>query len=324
MCMQNRNYSLDILRIFACIAVIIIHTAGSPIFHKMVLPNTLWYNQCLVMDALSKWSVPVFVMISGYFLIDPKKKIFIKNLFTKYILRLVVSLIIWSIFYSITLHKAILPFGSQEGHFWYLNMLIGLYLSLPILRVIACRVVFLRYFCMVWLVFVCYKFIGNFCSLPLAINSFIFVEYAGYALLGYYIKINNFSKYIRGIIYGLGVLGLIITIFMSLLTQNGINYFNNYFAPNIIMMSIALVLLCNQHPLKLEGKVAIVVEQLSGYTYGIYLVHMWLLIQVFFRLHRYIEAPIPLSILCTIFVFIGGMVITAVIKKIPIINKFIV
>ena len=55
--MNDRNYSLYFLRILACLAVIMIHTAGSPIYHNMVEQGSLWYNECLVMDALSRWSV---------------------------------------------------------------------------------------------------------------------------------------------------------------------------------------------------------------------------------------------------------------------------
>ena len=58
--MQQRNVSLDILRICACIGVIMIHAAGSPEGHHWIEAGTSVWNWCAGLDALSRWSVPVF------------------------------------------------------------------------------------------------------------------------------------------------------------------------------------------------------------------------------------------------------------------------
>jgi len=216
----ERNISLDLLRILACLGVIVIHTAGSPICHNMVEQGTLWYNECLIMGAFVRWSVPVFAMLTGFFLLDSRKELPIKKLLTKYVLRIAVALVVWSAFYAITLHKPLLPFGSQEGHFWYLGMVIGLYLSLPILRMIAANKGLLSYFCWTWLFFMCYRFAGNFCTLPFGLDNVVFVDYAGYALWGAYCKelLPKVNKLIVAAIAGGGVF---ITAFAAVWTQNG-------------------------------------------------------------------------------------------------------
>ena len=202
---MDRNYSLDFLRILACLGVIMIHTAGSPIYHKMVEPSTLWYSECLVVDALSRWSVPVFVMLTGFFMINPQKEISIKSIFSKNILRIFAALSFWSLFYAYALNKEILPLGSQEGHFWYLGMVIGLYLSLPILRIIAKDRKILEYFLIVWFLLMAYKFLGKFMELPIyEFDYLIFVDYIGYCLLGYYLKDINYTNKLRKIIYSGG------------------------------------------------------------------------------------------------------------------------
>lgn len=202
----ERNISLDVLRVLACLGVITIHTAGSPIFHHMVEPGTLWYNECLVMDALVRWSVPVFAMLTGFFLLDGNKELPIRKLLTKYVLRMVVALVVWSAFYAATLHMSLLPFGSQGGHFWYLGMVIGLYLSMPILRMIAANKSLLAYFCWTWLFFMCYKFLGRFFALPIDLDNVVFVDYAGFALWGAYSKelLPKVSKWILCAIAGGG------------------------------------------------------------------------------------------------------------------------
>ena len=203
--MKDRNYSLDLLRILACLAVIMIHTAGSPIHHNMVQQGTLYFNECVILSSLSNWSVPVFVMLTGIFMINPHKDISIKSLLSKNLLRIFVSLCFWSLFYAFALNKELLPIGSQEGHFWYLGMVICLYLSLPILRIIAKERKILEYFLVVWFFMMIYKFIGYFIELPIyEFDYLIFVDYIGYCLLGYYLKDINYTNKLRKIIYSWG------------------------------------------------------------------------------------------------------------------------
>lgn len=321
---MQRNYSIDILRILACLAVIIIHTAGSPIHHHMVDIGSIMYRQCMFMDALCRWSVPVFVMISGYFLLDPIKTINLKQLFTKNILRIVISFICWSVLYAILLNKNFFPIGSQEGHFWYLNMLIGLYLSIPILRLIAQNKVVLKYSCMVWILYRTYLFIGNYIDLPFDVDSFVFVEYFGYALLGYYIKSTILDSRITYVIYALGIFSILLTIYMGITSPNGSTIYFGYTSPNVIFTSISILLFFHRNPMNLSARLTNIVSEISACTYGIYLIHMYILIQVFFRVHRFIESPIPLTIICVGMVFVGGGFCVYVLRKIPFINKYLV
>lgn len=322
--METRNLSLDILRIMACFGVIMIHTAGSPIYHNMVSTGTLWYNECLILDALSKWSVPVFAMLTGYFMLDPNRELPIRTLFSKYILRLVAALIVWSIFYAATLHAPYYPFGSQEGHFWYVGMCISLYLAMPIMRLIARDRKILGYFCWVWLGVKIYHFIGNYVTLPIDMFEHLFVDFVGYCLWAYYLKAVNLSKRNRAIIYGAGVSGMVVTIITALISQNDDTLFFSYTSPNVIITSVALFLFFSNWHISAGEKITKFLTTISKCTFGIYMVHMWILIQIFFRMHRYVSDPMLLCIICVILAFIAGLGITVLIKKIPILNKYIV
>ena len=249
---MQRNLSLDILRILACIGVIMIHTAGSPIVHGFVVPGTFEYNGCLALDALSRWSVPIFAMLTGFFMLDSSKELSIKKLFCKYILRLFTALVFWSAFYALTLHKSFYPFGSQEGHFWYVGMCIGLYLAMPIMRMIAANERLLSYFCWTWLAIKCYQFIGNFAPLPVNLRDVIFVDYVGYCLFAYYLKTFTGEKFIRIGIYALGIVGVITTILVPILSQNDETAFYNYTAPNVIATAMALFTFFMHHPICLK------------------------------------------------------------------------
>ena len=321
---SSRNLSLDVLRILACLAVIMIHTAGSPIVHGMVQPHSIWYAECLILDAFSRWSVPVFVMLTGFFMLDPQKKITIKMLFGKYILRLVTALLFWSVFYAVTLHKAFYPLGTQEGHFWYVGMCIGLYISLPVLRWIAQKPKLLAYFCWFWLFYMVYSFVDRIVVMPIDFGDVIFIDYVGYCFWGYYLKTILLTKRQESVIYLIGLIGLFVTITMGLVTQNNNTIFFGYMSPNVIAFSFSIFLFVIRHPINAGKRVSNIVQTCSQCTFGIYLIHLWILIQIFFRFHRYIPQPLPLCLLCILIAFVTGYSMVLIIKKIPFINRYIV
>ena len=322
--MEHRNISLDILRIFACVAVIMIHTAGAPLWHHMVEAGTLMYNECLVLAAISRWAVPVFAMITGYFMLDSKKELPIKILFSKYILRLVTALIFWSVFYALTLHSPIYPFGSQESHFWYVGMCIGLYLSLPIMRLIAQHKNVLVFFCWIWLGMMLYQFMGKFVTLPIEIDRSIFAEFVGYCMWAYYLKSTMLQKTIRVLVYIAGVLGLIVSGVTGILTQNVDSAWMGYGAPNVFATAMAIFVAGSYLDMQVSQSVQRVVIEISHCTFGIYLVHMWVLVQIFFRVHRYVQDPLILCFACVILAFAIGGGMTWILRKIPIVGKYVV
>lgn len=325
---MQRNLSLDILRILACLGVITIHTSGSPIVHQMVEKGSVWYTECMVLNALVRWSVPVFAMLTGFFLLDPKKEVSFKSLFSRYLVRIFVALVFWSFFYAVSLHKPFYPLGSQEGHFWYLEMLIGLYLSIPILRLIASNEATLKYCCLVWIVFMCYAFMANFFALPIKLGDILFPRFAGYCLAAYWIKTslsertsnNNLSV----ALYFLGAVGLLFTVFVGYRSQNPETVFYSYDAPNVMVTAFAVFLFFVRHPLSHDCTGHGLIEECSRCTFGIYLIHLWLLIQIFFRMHRFIPGPIPLTILCVSVTFFIAFGITWLIRRIPYLNRLIV
>lgn len=321
---QQRNISLDILRILACIGVITIHTAGSVRWHGWAEPNSIQWNLAGTLDAMSRWSVPIFAMLTGFFFLNPEKEITIKKLFTKNIARIVVALVVWSVFYALTLHKPIYPFGSQEGHFWYLGMCIGLYLAVPVMRIIATNSTLLKYFCWTWLACKLYSFIGKFVVLPFDIIELIFTDYVGYCLWAFYLSTLPKTKTLHYTMSATTLLGLIITIIGYIFSLEINPHFGSYTSPTVIVTSIGLFYLFSHQEIRLSEKWQRTIQFCSESTFGIYLIHMWLLINMFFRVHRFIETPIYVVLICIPAVFFIGWAITAIIKQIPVLKKWIV
>ena len=315
----ERNISLDVLRVLACLGVITIHTAGSPIYHGMVEDGSLWWYECKLIDALVRWSVPVFVMLTGYFMLNPNKELTIENLFKKRVSRLVVALIFWTLFYALTLHWQFYPFGNQNSHFWYMGMCIGLYISMPVMRLIALNEKVLAYACWTWIFIRIYYFIGKYVELPIEFTDYVFTDYVGYCLWGYYLSTLKLSRKMEYGLYAIGVLSIMLTGLMMSLWKIG----SAYEMPNVIFTSLPIFYFALRHPIR-ENKWTKVITECSKVSLGIYLVHMFVLIEVFFRMHRLIPNPLLLTPLCVMAVFAVSAVLSLIIRKVPYVGKWFV
>lgn len=143
---NNRNFGLDILRVLACYMVLQIHAGEfyyiSPEGTVLHTANAWWVG---VYNSLFRCCVPLFVMISGFFMFPVNNAgTFLKKRFA----RVAIPFIIWCVLYAIyqyctgtaTLQKAIdnilkipVNYGTDIGHLWYVYMLLGLYLFAPLI-----------------------------------------------------------------------------------------------------------------------------------------------------------------------------------------------
>lgn len=145
MVIVGRDNRIDSLRIAASFAVVMLHTAAGYLV-KIHSPNSAAWWVANFFDASCRWSVPVFLLISGSLLLKSEESIF--TFYRKRFSRICIPLIFWSVFYlciRIFIFKnirindvpAVLMAGAPYVHLWYLYMLIGLYLAFPVLRKFA-------------------------------------------------------------------------------------------------------------------------------------------------------------------------------------------
>ena len=90
---NTRIIYADLLRIIATFAVIILHVSAAKL-NELQITDYNWQISNIY-DSLVRWSVPVFVMLSGMFFLDPNKEIDFNKLFSKYILRIFLAIIIF-------------------------------------------------------------------------------------------------------------------------------------------------------------------------------------------------------------------------------------
>lgn len=147
---RNRRVYLDVLRVLAACAVVLLHTA-SGVTDTMELSAYL-VERCvfrIVMD-LTKWSVPVFLMISGYlFLGYDCENLGLRVMLKKYCLRIAAALLLFGSAYACVeklaggagvsvrlLCESVLAVfcGESWAHMWYLYLILFLYLLTPLLQ----------------------------------------------------------------------------------------------------------------------------------------------------------------------------------------------
>lgn len=352
----RRQYHLDYLRVFASIAIILLHVTAQnmPYF---ALAGTEWniYNIC---NSASRWGVPVFVMMSGALFLP--REIPTKTLYKKYISRMAISYVVWSAFYAIvdSVGNLIFTEGYQVSgveiigsfisgaiHLWFLPMIIGLYMCIPLIKQLTQNDKLIKYFLLLSFIFWFCKtqvsliannllsgnvqeILENVTTLSGNFSINLVTGFVTYFILGFYLNKTEISKKHRTIIYFLGVAGLVLTILLNLLASKNadksLEVFYGASTINVLFMSVAMFVWFKYNAKGTE-KLNKLIIHLSKYSFGAFLVHIFILqclkaigIQST-SFHPVLSVPA-----ITIFTTIVSYLISMVLNKIPVIKKYIV
>lgn len=341
----------DLLRIFSILAVIGLHVCSGGFWQTEPVTSTDWIITNFA-GCLTKWCVPVFVMVSGMFLLDPRKEVTIRSVLTKYLPRLAISFLVWSLIYACYTNwdaliqlrpealKAILKsWITGHYHMWFLYMIAGLYLITPLLRKITEEVnkKLLRYFLLLWLIFsVLYTTIellphtglltGAIGSMGMSYVS----GFVGYYLLGYYLTSEPPGRTVRCLIYAGAILGAAVTIVGStLLSQRSGHVDRQLFGNltlNVFLMAIGIFVYFQNVISKINWSADSQkrIQQLSGCTFGVYLSHA-LILSMFNKWGLTVGTmPVIFSIpLLILLVLLLSLTLTALLRKISWFRKYL-
>ena len=334
--MKKRETELDILRLIAMLAVIFTHASGIEVAELSSSYVTTF------LTATITWHVPIFVMLSGRFFLDPDRSQSPKKLWLA-IRRLLVAFLIWNLvyqmFYICTNAYAGLNWKGILSqaligpyHFWYLFMLMGLYAIVPFLRKITENKQLSEYFIVLFLMFSFLTTYGS--SLPLVgttlneilskTNFHLALGFSGYYVLGYYLHRYPLSKKKESVLYLLGITMVIFTglatIWKTTSGAPGKEWFSKYLMPNVVVEAAAIYTFFVNRISRIHFKPRChsMISRLAQCCFGIYLLHA-LILDVFTKVgfSRLPISPIVLSLLTTICAFIVSATLIAFIRKIP-------
>lgn len=143
----QRNNSMDLLRVMASMAVVIIHVSTAPVGSSSVPVSGGILKNLELIHILMQWSVPVFFMITGFCMMQ--KEICTYSYSLSKVLKYIGTLFTVGLFYSLlegiftekTINLKIIfnafknvISGYTWEHMWFVYSIIGIYLVIPIIH----------------------------------------------------------------------------------------------------------------------------------------------------------------------------------------------
>ena len=336
----KRYVWLDLIKSLACFLVIVNHS-HSWIMRAGITNGTVLFDA--VIFSISKIAVPLFVMTTGYLLLQ--KEVTWKKTFLR-ILRVGAPLLVLSVYYyfktngeSGTILNFLRQFVEtpQAAFLWYLYMLIGLYLAMPfVIKIVKNSSDFeLIVFAILFLIIPAgasfitsvfhYRFHSDFFAafFPTAI---------GYLVAGFvFARIPLKSKYFYGsvMLFVVAILVFVLSILIPYTKIGEIKYiFDTWQSLPVMMASLSAYYFFRYifENRKLKHMTAKVIGEISGTTFGIYLIHISVIDRVFysnifqrlFSLNPFIGVIAAQS---ASFIICGGIIF--VLKKIPGVKWFL-
>ena len=140
----RRMHYGDAIRIFGTIAVVVGHVSDLRLFSSQVLDRNWWV--CNIWDSLTRWAVPVYIMLSGALLLDPARAEPPRDFYRKRLARLGVPLVFWTAFFMWFDVKYTgwrtwkvawlnLAMGKPYVHLHFIFRIAGLYFFTPMFRI---------------------------------------------------------------------------------------------------------------------------------------------------------------------------------------------
>lgn len=344
--MNNKSTEIDWinnLKALATFAVIVLHVVGPILYQYGAIDSSDWYIGHFF-DSFVRFCVPVFLMITGVLLLSNPIKIdaFLK----KRLVRVIYPFLFWSIIYillsliiknhkgeflnSLELVKFIyiqLKSGASY-HLWYIYMLIGIYLFLPVIStwILNSKESEIRYFIFLWVLVLFFRH-PYFSHYTPSVDWTYFSGYIGYPVLGYYLS--HFFKRSKALIFSAALFGIGVfftfaaTCFLTI--QKGVfdEVFYDYLSPNVLLSSVGFFCFFMRFDIK-NIKLRHLINLISKNSYGIYLSHVVVLIfldqtGLNWNFINPLFGIVLSSILCLFF----SLFLVVILKKIPF-GRFIV
>ena len=345
---DQRNSSMDILRLFACFLVVFLHMAAERSFIGAVTPAWRVYN---IYGTAARSCVPLFMMLSGSLFLGKREMPGMKQLFGKYILKILILYLVWGLLYSADdagmtvllagdwraiLHRFLF---SPKSHLWYLPCLVGLYMMLPCMWAIARYQdgKYLGYTCLMFFVFgilrnTLFVFLpADSMIYPLVSRiTFTFSDYCGYFLLGYYLSRD--PKFVMNPLIS-GALAVAVIVGACWLAdaqavRSGIpsNPLLEYLMLPAFLEASLIFITFRNCKFSFSPKTTALLAKLSRATLFVYLFHIFAMqhLMIWFGIHTDSFCQILSVPVLSVVVYVFSLAVGCLLMKIPFVNKWLI
>lgn len=349
----DRKLYLDVLRVVAIFAVIFNHTNTRGYALFLNATESIFFPIYIFCSALSKIAVPIFLMISGALLLRKEEpiRILLKKRFLKFLIVLFFSSLIVHLYYlewdfrnfSFSQFLKELYSTGATTSLWYLYAFLAYILMLPFLRKLSQKMQAKDYLYLTCLMF----FAALFKCLEFAIwdykvhlhqnfEMFTISKIVFYPLIGDYLANKLESNKITGkSVFILCIVGFAFAVVNCWLTckwcehlgEWDIKTFETFIAQFTFFPAIAIFVLSRYlfSKIKLSHALSKCMAHLGSCTFGIYLFERIYRKETLF-VFNFLAYRIPQFLACIIWVFcvfLVGLVITSIARKIPLLRNFL-
>ncbi|MGI0116208.1 acyltransferase [Zooshikella sp. RANM57] len=285
-------FYIDVLRCLAALAVVAIHVLGPLRELYNIIPLHQWLA-AVEINALTRWAVPIFIMISGALLLQEQRPFHLHHYLTRRVVKVVIPFLAWSVIYAL-----IGGYSEQNGslanvitiiqnannkptwyHLWFFYDFIPLYFVIPFLIPLVHKAGHERIKLLLvgWLLLTLINWLNI--ETPLRINI---VLYSGYLIFGWYLA-EHTPTLKRWLVWG-GLLAIIANLlgswYWSVLKDGYSSFFMGYKTLNTVLIAGMIFILCKQYSERLPSTLKAVIAHAARYSLGIYLLHPIILIPI--------------------------------------------
>ena len=321
-----RDVKLDVLRVLACVMIVLMHS-----------PMPGLNTPGAVLSGLSYLTAPgigLFFMVSGSLLLKRNKngifgtRGFLKRRFSK----ILIPLIFWSLV-GFLLEKNGVE-NTELSILWFMYCLAGIYLLTPILSrwLNGASIHEVEFYLFLWLLTLFVPFAKIFFPVNESDTSWLyyFHGYVGYFVLGYYLQ--NYSDEKESIIRKMGLVVMTIIILISVaipmaffMLKVEVNFYSLFW-----YLSITVALQCIvwwsvvKRLMKNVANLPRFVVELSKLSFGIYLIHILVMRNILWEttwmqnMHGIVQI-----VVCTILTFTISALISWGISKVQYVRTII-
>lgn len=332
-------FYLDLLRFMAAFAVVAIHVLG-PFRHLYGdIPDSDWLAAAGI-NSVTRWAVPVFMMISGALLLSSERDFNCDHYLRKRLSKVAIPFVGWTLIYafaggfvagswsSVETFKIIENSANDPAwyHLWFFYDFIPLYFVIPFLMPLLKKATpeLINLLIVTWMVLFLMKW--------LKVESFLqqnLILYTGYLILGWYLFNRDNSKQLKYWLIA-GISMLLLNFFgswqLAIETDKYSSFFMGYKTLNTVIIAGMLFVSAQTYGDKIQGRLRVLVSLISKYSLGIYLLHPLLLIPVrdldngFYSAFASNWLAIPIITIAVMFI---SLLCTMLLVKIPLIKRLV-
>lgn len=141
---MNSTGWISLSRFLAVLGIVMLHSAA--FFYNNFESETLGWSVGNIGNSVTRWAVPVFVMLSGALILGASREYTAAEFYKRRLSRILIPLLFWSVFYSVvwyaqnrgsaSINDVINNFiyGRPYYHMWFMFMITGLYAVTPLIR----------------------------------------------------------------------------------------------------------------------------------------------------------------------------------------------